>query len=119
MSTDDTGTVPRGYRFADHVPYATPGSLDELQGPTSGVVRVRPHLNTSQDPTYDLGDPGELRALYSAVVRDGSAHDQRTLLHGPTLERLWPDLVLPRRCRDVWTDRFPHLRELGLRAVSV
>lgn len=62
------------------MPYATPGSLDELQAPTSGVVRVRPHLNTSQGPTFDHADAREVIEPYSAVARDGSAHDQRTFL---------------------------------------
>jgi hypothetical protein len=101
------------------VPYATPRDLTELHGPTSGTVRLRPHLDTSQDPTYDVGDEDDLIALYSAVVRSGTAEDQATLLDLPTLERLWPVLVLPRRCRETWTARFPLLRALGLRALSL
>ena len=119
MIADDKGAVPRGYRFADHVPYDTPEDLSELQGPTSGIVRVGPHIDTSQDPTYDLADAGDLIALYSAVVRAGSADDHRRLLDRATLERLWPDLVLPHRCRETWTAHFPRLRTLGLRALSV
>lgn len=119
MIADDKRTVPRGYRFADHVPYDVPDDLHELQGPTTGTVRVRPHIDTSQDPTYDLADDGDLLAFYSAVVRAGSADDHRHLLDRDTLERLWPDLVLPRRCRETWNARFPHLRTLGLRALSV
>ncbi|WP_431836413.1 hypothetical protein [Cellulomonas sp. Y8] len=119
MSALEHGTVPRGYRYADHVPYATPRELDDLRGPTSGVVRVRPHINTGQDPTYDVGDERRLIALYSAVVRDGSAGDQCELLDGATLVRLWPDLRLPRRCRDLWVTRFPELGTLGVRALSV
>ncbi|WP_448058420.1 hypothetical protein [Cellulomonas hominis] len=119
MSPSQAGTVPRGYRFADHVPYATPSSLDDLQGPTSGVVRVRAYIDTSQDPTYDLDAESDVLALYSRVVRAGSAQEQCLLLDRSTLERLWPDLMLPRRCRDAWTHRFPELGVLGVRALSL
>ncbi|VTR76044.1 hypothetical protein [Cellulomonas hominis] len=119
MNTREPGTVPRGYRFADHVPYETPDDLAELQGPTSGIVRVRPHIDTSQDPTYDLDDHGDVVALYAAVVRAGSADDQRRLLNRATLEQVWPVLVLPRRCREVWSTRFPSLGELGVQALSL
>lgn len=119
MSATESGTVPRGYRFADHIPYATPRSLDDLAGPTSGVVRVRPYIDTSHDPTYRLDVPGDVLSLYSRVVRAGSAEDQCRLLDRATLERLWPDLNLPRRCRETWTARFPELRPLGVRALSL
>lgn len=119
MSALEHSTVARGYRYADHVPYATPRDLGDLHGPTAGVVRVRPHINTGQDPTYDVGDERRLIALYSAVVRDGSADDQCALLDEATLLRLWPDLRLPRRCREVWVARFPALGSLGVRALSV
>lgn len=119
MDANQAGTVPRGYRFADHVPYAVPGTLDDLRGPTSGVVRVRAYIDTSQDPTYDLGAEGDLLALYSRVVRAGSVDDQCALLDRATLERLWPDLDLPARCRTVWVHRFPRLRALGVRTLSL
>jgi hypothetical protein len=119
MDVSSSGTVPRGYRFADHVPYATPDDLDDLRGPTSGVVRVRAYIDTGQDPTYDLDAEGDLLPLYSRVVRSGSVQDQCLLLDRATLERLWPDLVLPRACREAWTRRFPHLGALGLRALSL
>lgn len=119
MNADRMRAVSRGYRFADHIPYSTPSGLDELRGPTTGLVRVRPHIDTSQDPVYDLSDEGDLIALYSAVVRSGTGDEQGMLLDRATLERLWPVLVLPRACRDTWTDRFGNLRALGLRALSL
>ena len=119
MSTTDTTTVPRGYRFSDHVPYSIPEHLEELHGPTDGLVRVRPHIDTSQDPVYDLSDHDDLLALYSAVVRAGSEQDHQSLLDAPTLERLWPDLNRPRRCREQWADRFVALRRRGNRSLSL
>lgn len=109
----------RRLRYGDLIPYATPDSLDDLHGPTSGVIRVSSHINTAPEPTYDLDDPGDLWAGYSAIVRDGYADEQTALLDRATLLRLWPDLNLPRRCRETWTAKFAELRVLPVRALSV
>lgn len=111
--------VPRGWRYADHIVYHAPDSLDELHGPTSGVVRVPPHINTAPDPTYDFNDSGDLWAAYSAIVRDGYPDEQAALLDRSTLLRLWPDLNLPKRCRETWTAQFAELRVLPVRALAV
>jgi hypothetical protein len=102
--------VPRGYSYADHLPYDTPESLDELQGPTSGKVRVPPPIDTSLDPTYELSDPGQLRWLYTRVLREGNVAQQREYIDGKTLSRLWGELELPARCRAIWEAKFPMLR---------
>lgn len=102
-------TVPRGFRFEQTIPYETPGSLDELHGPTSGTVRVRPHINTSPDPVYDLASPSQVWSLYSAVVRDGLPSEQSALLDRNILVALWTELNLPMRCRAIWEEKFPEL----------
>lgn len=101
--------VPRGYVYADHIPYETPESLDDLRGRTTGVIRVGPPISTAPDPLYDLSDEAMVRHLYSAVVRDGNARDQEALLDRATLMRLWPELNLPVRCRAIWEAKFPAL----------
>lgn len=111
--------VPRGWRYADHIEYCTPGSLDELHGPTSGVIRVPPHIKTAPEPTYNLGTPNGLWTAYSAIVRDGYPDEQAALLDRATLVRLWPDLNLPKRCRETWTAKFAELRVLPVRALVV
>lgn len=104
-------TVQPGFRYEDTVPYDTPDSLGELEGPTAGTVRARPHINTSPDPVYDLAKPSQRWSLYSAVVRDGLASEQSALLNRALLLALWPDLNLPTRCREVWEVKFPELTE--------
>jgi hypothetical protein len=99
-------TVPRGWRYADHIPYSTPDSLDDLRGPTSGTVRVQGHIDTSPDPVYDLGDPGQVWSLCTRVVRDGTAQDQVEFLDLETLLGLWSTLNLPTRCRMIWEAKF-------------
>ena len=74
-------TVPRGYVYADHIPYVTPDSLDDLRGPTAGVVTVGPHIDTSTEPhVRALLTHERARELYSATVRDGTASDHVRVL---------------------------------------
>lgn len=108
-----SATVSRGFRFEQTIPYDTPETLDQLQGPTSGTVRVRPHINTSPDPVYDLASPSQVWSLYSAVVRDGLPNEQAAFLDRGMLLALWPDLNLPARCRAIWEDKFSVLAEVS------
>lgn len=102
-------TVQRGFHYADTIPYDTPESLDQLRGPVSGVVQVRPHIDTSPDPVYEVADPTQRWSLYSAVVRDGLPGEQEAILNKALLLMLWPELNLPIRCRATWEERFPEL----------
>jgi hypothetical protein len=113
-----SATVQRGFRFEDTIPYDTPESLDELRGPTSGHVRVRPRIDTSPDPIYEVADSGQRWNLYSAVVRDGLASEQAAILNRDLLVRLWVDLNLPARCRAIWETKFPELAETPQSRVS-
>lgn len=90
-----TETVSRGFRFEQTIPYDTPESLDELHGPTAGTIRVRPHINTSFEPVYNLAEPSQQWSLYSAVVRAGLPSEQAAILNRGMLLALWPDLNLP------------------------
>lgn len=65
-----------------------PESLDELPGPTQGVVELSLHMALVRDDSYDLGKPR-----------------QRLLL------QLWPVLrtLVGRTVRAVWEDAFPQL----------
>lgn len=101
--------VGRGFSYELTIPYATPASLSDLGGPASGTVRVRPHINTGPDPVYDLSNEAMVWHLYSAVVRDGTAQEQESILNRSRLARLWPSLNLPTRCRRMWETRFPEL----------
>ena len=101
--------VPRGWRYADHIPYNTPDSLDDLHGPTSGTVEVEGHIDTSLNPVYDLADRARRWSLYLRVVRSATAAEQAAMLDRETLVELWPTLVLPERCRAIWEAKFSEL----------
>lgn len=83
-----------------------PRSLDELRGPTSGVVRLPLRLYWSgHDPQgveWDLGHPARRARLYEVVLREGNLDDVRELVDGRELVRLWDDLYLPSWLRAAW-----------------
>jgi len=103
-------TRPRYYsRYEQMLPYPTPDSLDELQGPVSGVITVDYNINTSPTPSYDLSDDSRIKSLYAAALRDGTVKQQREIINKDKFLELWPELNLPGRCLDVWESKFPQL----------
>lgn len=96
--------------YADRRPYVVAATLDELTGPTSGVVKLPSHLDWSEQGHYNLDDPRELGVMYERVLREAQdAVDLRRYLNGAMLCRVWGSMFLPRRVRDLWEDRFAEL----------
>lgn len=110
MNGTTTGGAPPGSRYADQRPYAVVDSLDDLRGPTSGAVVLDHRLDWSGRTRYDLANPRRLASMYETVLREAThSGDLAQWLHGPTLVRMWPDLVLPHQVRRLWEARFPQL----------
>jgi hypothetical protein len=96
--------------YEDGRPYTVPESLEELTGPTTGVVELPLRLDWSEQGRYDLSDPRQLCLMYEVVLRESMREeDLRAYLHGPTLRRVWRRLWLPRKVRGLWESRFPTL----------
>lgn len=105
----DTGNV-NAMGYAAVRPYTVPETLDELTGPTSGVVELPGHLDWGPRREYNLDDFSDSRLLYMRVIRESThVEDLRRFLNAQVLTRLWPQLVLPARVRALWQDRFPSL----------
>ena len=102
---DRTGRV----LYKDIVPYDTPTSLDVLRGPATGVLDLPITVYWGPRQRFDLRDPADLETAYQALVREGTTADQEALLNEKLLRQLWPELMLPERCRRTWEDRFPDL----------
>lgn len=110
MSGATTDGAPHGSRYADQRPYAVMDSLVDLHGPTSGAVLLDRRLDWSGRTRYDLANPRRLASMYETVLREATRPDDLVRwLHGPTLVRLWPDLMLPQQVRELWENRFPQL----------
>ncbi|MER6111857.1 hypothetical protein [Streptomyces hirsutus] len=88
-----------------------PESLDELHGPTQGIVELPLHLAWSGMTSYDLGKPRQRMGLYRTVLHEGLRDDLPLYLNQDLLLQLWPVLrtLVGRTVRTVWEDAFPQL----------
>ncbi|MGW2647403.1 hypothetical protein ACWC2T_21350 [Streptomyces sp. NPDC001393] len=88
-----------------------PESLDELHGPTQGVVELPLHLAWSGLTSYDMSKPRQRMGLYRTVLHEGLRDDLPRYLNRDLLLQLWPILrtLVGRTVRTVWEDAFPQL----------
>ncbi|MFJ4620137.1 hypothetical protein [Streptomyces sp. NPDC088812] len=88
-----------------------PESLDDLHGPTQGIVELPLHMAWSGMTSYDLGKPRQRVGLYRAVLHEGLRDDLPQFLNRGLLLQLWPVLhtLVGRTVRSVWEDAFPQL----------
>src|ERR671919_2955965 len=92
--------------YEDGRPYTVPDSLEELTGPTSGVVELPLRLDWSEQGRYDLSDPLQLNLMYERVIRESMrVEDLRTYLDGPTLRRGGGGPLVPPQGRGGWGGR--------------
>jgi hypothetical protein len=105
------GVKQRRVPYEERRPWTVPGSLDELSGPTHGVVELPIHLDWSEQRRYDLDRPAELGLMYEVVIRESmSVEDLARYLDRDTLRTVWRRIFLPRTVRRLWEERFPELR---------
>ncbi|MFI0502540.1 hypothetical protein ACH3WN_06695 [Streptomyces albogriseolus] len=88
-----------------------PESLDELHGPTQGVVELPLHMAWSGMTSYDLSKPRQRMGLYRTLLHEGLHDDLPRYLNQDLLLQLWPVLrtLVGRTVRTVWEDAFPQL----------
>jgi len=98
--------------FESTIPYQTPDSLDDLCGPTSGIIRVGPHIDPSPEPIYDL-DNKHIWYTYSAIIRAGTKEEINELINKQLLLNSWKELNITLRCRKIWENKFTELRGLS------
>ena len=96
----------------DVVPYETPSSLVELEGPDSGVVLLPQSVHWGPEPHADLSTRDGVQKAYGSLIREGTAAQQEQLLNRDLLLGSWATLRLPARCRALWKARFPELRDV-------
>lgn len=95
--------------FRDVKPYDVPGSLNDLRGPSSGLLQLPHHVHWGPDRRIDLDVAGDRLSGYQAVISEGDAKDQQDLLNATILRREWSALVLAPRLRLLWESALPEL----------
>jgi hypothetical protein len=88
-----------------------PESLDQLRGPTQGVVDLPLHIAWSGMTSYDMGKPRQRMGLYRTVLHEGLRDDLPHYLNQDLLLQMWPVLrtLVGRTVRTVWEDAFSQL----------
>jgi hypothetical protein len=102
---------PGGVATLDNArPTFVPDSLDELCGPTQGVVTLPLLLDWTPANTYDLSSEARVRRLYETVLSEAlDENDVAAYVDKATLLRLWRRLRIPRRVRFAWEAAHPEL----------
>lgn len=107
----DTPSLPGETRvfYRNIKPYDVPEQLDELRGPSSGQMTLPINVYWGPWSIVDLDIHSDLVKAYQATLREGRVGDQVLLLNRDLLVRIWPELMLPARVRQLWESRFPEL----------
>lgn len=91
-------------------PVVVAADLDDLRGPTSGVVELPHRMFWQPDRHVNLDNPALLRWMYETVLRESvSLEELATWLDGPTLLQVWPELYLPPWVKRAWMAAHPDL----------
>lgn len=96
--------------YRDTKPFCVPASLDELAGPSTGIVHLPVRLSWAPgDGSFSLDDDGERTTVYQCVIGEGSVEDQRRYLNCDILSNMWPTLRLDLAITAAWENRFKAL----------
>jgi len=104
--------TPVEYRhtIADSLVYVVPDAFGDLQGSAAGSVELPLHLDWGPERTYDVDDDGTCSVLYQLTLQNsGSIQEICRIVQAGRLTALWPTMILPARCRQLWETTFPEL----------
>jgi hypothetical protein len=86
--------------------------LDELHGPSSGIVTPPRRLwwSGEEGAAFDLDNRGQASELYEAIFEAARTYrDITDLLDATLLIELWPELGIRRATRQAWEAAHPVL----------
>ena len=93
------------------IPYEVVETLDALRGPGEGVLTLPQHVYWGPQANCDLEQPEGVFKAYQAILREGTRADHEQLLNAGLLAKVWGELMLPVRVRDLWERKFPQLAQ--------
>lgn len=89
-------------------------NLAELTGPLEGRHQLPLRLEASHRQPFDFSDELARQRAYEVVLAEAAVvGDVAAWVNGAELERLWPDLYLPRAVRQAWEEAHPRLQRIG------
>ena len=113
VTTDSAPEDAPGVAYALRRVVVAP-DLEQLRGPVAGLRQLPLHLEASIRPVFDFSDDVDRRRAYEVVLQEAASVDDLTAwVNGHELERLWPDLYLPRAVREAWQATHVRLRRVG------
>jgi hypothetical protein len=87
-----------------------PPALENLAGPSGGVVELPVDLAWSGDRSFDLADPVQRYLYHVTVLTSAVTREHYTSwLNAGLLRGDWSRLRLPRPLREIWQEHFPEL----------
>lgn len=102
--------VEHRHTIADSLVYLVPDAFEDLQGPAAGSVELPLHLDWGPERTYNVDDDGSCSVLYQLTLQNsGSIEEICRIVQAERLTALWPTMILPARCRQLWETSFPEL----------
>jgi hypothetical protein len=102
-----TGKLPS--RWAG-VAETLPQSLEQLAGPSDGIVELPIDLAWSGYRSFDLADSAQRYLFHMTVLTAGVTREHYTQwLNADLLRSEWGRLRLPSPLRAIWQGRFPEL----------
>ncbi|MCZ9881670.1 hypothetical protein [Arthrobacter sp. B2a2-09] len=98
------------HTIADSFVYLVPNAFNDLHGPADGTVELPLHLDWGPERRYNVDDDGSCSVLYQLTMQNsGSIEEICRIVHAGRLMALWPTMILPAGCRQLWETTFPQL----------
>lgn len=95
--------------FPHTKPHWVADSLEDLDGPYTGVVGLPNRLDWHTPATYDMSSELSVGAMYSNVIREAASDDDMRFLNRDMLIHVWRNLNIPEWIRLEWEQRHKEL----------
>lgn len=90
-------------------------TLEELNGPSKGILVVPVSLSWMPNEGYDLSSTVSRQIAYQEIIANATTKKElTTLLNKDLLGSIWPKLRLPQKTRITWELRFPALSQVSV-----
>ncbi|QDZ41909.1 hypothetical protein [Corynebacterium sp. sy039] len=75
--------------------YVLPDSLEDMDGPTNGVVKLPNYLDWHTDDGFDLDEEEMIDTMYRTVLREALKVEDLRYLNHTLLRKIWRSIRIP------------------------